>query len=934
MMSDFERWQEVKAIVQAALDLPDEERTSYLDAVWGNDADLRREVEALLAVSSTRADFFDNYQALPPGLRRPELAEGEIVGHYRIIRPLGEGGMGAVYLAQDSEVSRKVALKILPHRLTQEQEFLARLQHPNIAVFFDSGTTRDGFGYFAMEYIEGEPITLYCEQKSLSIKERLGLFLQVCDAVSFAHRNLVVHRDIKPSNILIDSDGRPKLLDFGIAKLLPADKELLTRTRPEERSLTLAFASPEQLEGERTTTATDIYSLGVLLCLLLTGRLPYAVKSYHDLPWAIRNMEPEKPSHLVVKELPSADSGTELLLSRPSTNGDSRKLARKLSGDLDAIALKALRKEPEKRYQTIAELAEDVRRHLGDEPVSAIKGSTRYKAGKFVRRHAFGITIAVVFSLAVILLLCGLLYQWRQAVVQRDIATRNEEQAETTTQFLVDLFDRSSSWPATGVTQTPEQFIDGATNRLSHDLITHPQLRARLLNTLAEIYIRLGSYAKAESLLKTAFSIQRQALGSQHPDVSETLNAFGALRLAQGQFNESESLFLQSLAIVRHYAKEKPAPVANRLSNLSALKRYQGKFVEAERYAREALTICDAHPEAARKHLDNVLRHLSRALEKQDRYDEAETITQRVIQLRTQELGPSHPSTALALADFALILHDKGDHVGEERYYRKALRILEATLPPDSPDRVNMSANLAGALTHLDRLTEAEILHRQALDTYRKVLNENHPLIGTAINNIAHVLLQEGRFEEAADLFRKALPVMQAAHGPQSQEVSIVLNNLAVTLTRLEHYEEADKIFRQAVIVSRRAFGEKTVDTALTLKDYGNLKLKQGRFAEAKLLLEESLDILQTKLPKGHVDTAHAQVLLGASLAGLGKFQESERLEIEGYSFLSRKEAGKQRKTHEALDHLVELYSRWGKPDKAAHYRKLLADSGKKSATP
>ncbi len=302
MMSDFERWQEVKAIVQAALDLPEEERTSYLVAACGNDDGLRREVEAILAVSSTRADFFDNYQVLPPGLRRVELVEGDEAGPYRIIGPLGEGGMGLVYLAQDTRVDRKVALKILPRRLTHEQELLARLQHPNIAIFFDSGVTENGYGYFAMEYVEGEPFTDYCERKGLALKERLKLFLQVCDAVSFAHRNLVVHRDIKPSNILVTADGQPKLLDFGIAKLLPSDEDLLTLTRPEERPLTIAFASPEQLHGERTTTATDIYSLGVLLCLLLTGRLPYLVKSYHDFPWAIRNMEPERPSRLVLKE--------------------------------------------------------------------------------------------------------------------------------------------------------------------------------------------------------------------------------------------------------------------------------------------------------------------------------------------------------------------------------------------------------------------------------------------------------------------------------------------------------------------------------------------------------------------------------------------------------------------------------------------------------
>jgi len=343
---DLGRWQEIKETVKEALDLPPEERRAFLAEI--RDEVLRAEAEALLAVSESRVEVFEHYQAIPVRAETPVFREGEGVGQYTIIRKLGEGGMSSVYLAEDGKHARRVALKILSGRsalpTAEEHRILSRLTHPNIATLYDSGTTEQDLRYVVMEFVEGSSIAVYCQEHAASFELRLGLFLKVCAAVAYAHRRLVAHRDLKPSNILVTADGEPKLLDFGIAKLLAPESAALITGR-DERPLTVAFASPEQINGEPTTAATDIYSLGVLLCVLLTGRLPYQVKYYYDLPSAIRNHEAYRPSDLLETEDEESYLPGEEVTTKPFIT------SRQLTGDLDAIVLKALRKESERRYR-------------------------------------------------------------------------------------------------------------------------------------------------------------------------------------------------------------------------------------------------------------------------------------------------------------------------------------------------------------------------------------------------------------------------------------------------------------------------------------------------------------------------------------------------------------------------------------------------------
>lgn len=409
---NLKRWPEVRPLVEGALLLPTDRRAAYLAEI--KDEELRTEVGDLLAVSPEEMVPLEEARFFP-GSKSFPIGPGDTVEHYEIIREIDRGGMGAVFEGRDLRNGRPVALKFLPPDVIRfapnEVAALARLSHANIATFYESGTTGEGFRFVAMEYVAGIPLTSFCKKRCPTIESRLEVFRKICSAVEYAHRHLVVHRDLKPENILVMDDGEPKLLDFGIAKLLPSGTDLPTLTALDERALTVAFASPEQLSGEHTTTATDIYSLGVLLCVLLTGELPYKVRR-DELPWAIRNVEPVRPSSLV-------GSVDETL-----PEGGGERLRRKLSGDLDAIILRSLRKEPDRRYASVSELSEDIRRYLDLEPVSARRGTRSYRMAKFVRRHRYGTAAGIFGLLATLVFLVTLAILREDALLERDKARR------------------------------------------------------------------------------------------------------------------------------------------------------------------------------------------------------------------------------------------------------------------------------------------------------------------------------------------------------------------------------------------------------------------------------------------------------------------------------------------------------------------------------
>src|SRR5215475_12190576 len=450
-----ESWQRIENVFRTTVDRPADERDAYLTRACDGDEDLRREVLSLLE-QGTAEDFIRDPIASAAlaftAISNDDLT-GERVGPYRVKRLIGRGGMGDVYEAErdDEQFRQQVAIKIIKRgmdtefvrdRFLRERQILASLDHPHIARLIDGGATPDGSPYFVMEFVAGEPITDYCRRQSLSVNEKLKLFLKVCSAVQYAHQKLVVHRDLKPSNILIDEDGEPKLLDFGIAKLLSPDgSQPQTRTETALRLMTPEYASPEQARGQAVATTTDVYSLGVVLYELLTDRRPYEFRTYSpaEIERTICDTGIEEPSK-VVGRMTGADA----------------KLARQLAGDLDNIAMMAMRIEPERRYQSVEQFSEDIRRHLAGMPVVARKDTFGYRAGKFVRRHKAGVAILA----PLIVLAVAMTDQAARIARERDRANQETATAQAATQSLVAMFEVADPDKARGNVITARELLD------------------------------------------------------------------------------------------------------------------------------------------------------------------------------------------------------------------------------------------------------------------------------------------------------------------------------------------------------------------------------------------------------------------------------------------------------------------------------------------
>jgi eukaryotic-like serine/threonine-protein kinase len=569
-----QRWAQIRQVFDGAIERPAKDRAAYLRVLCARDDELRREVETLLRSSEQAGEFLEipaahlsQFVSHSPSLGDTcEYPEGYRVGPYQFVRRIGRGGMGAVWLATrfDQEYRKQVAIKMVKRgmdsqeilrRFRTERQVLANLDHPNIARLIDGGSTPDGLPYLAMEYVEGTPIDQYCERRKSSISERLHLFRAVCSAVHYAHQNLVVHRDIKPSNILV-ADGVPKLLDFGIAKLLSPDGATLdlAQTRPEMRPMTLDYASPEQVRGEPITTATDVYSLGVLLFRLLTGNMPYGANlgSQAAMQHAICEKEPLRPSSLVLsKESTGVPEATQKLEAISESRDKARKrLRKKLAGDLDNIILMALRKEPHRRYLSAEQLSEDIGRYLERRPVIARLDTPGYKFAKFLRRNVEGVTAAVVIGMALISF----------AVVSKrtaDIATAARQKAEQTLrQTRHELIAANQRAGDVAGSYTAAQV---AYNANPGDSVARRDL-AQASQALGNKRDATGNHAEALRLYKEAVT-QYEALALTNPhdagtqrDVMTITNVLGALQLDTGDLPGAISSYTRALQITEGLA--------------------------------------------------------------------------------------------------------------------------------------------------------------------------------------------------------------------------------------------------------------------------------------------------------------------------------------------------------------------------------------------
>jgi serine/threonine-protein kinase len=778
----------ISTLLSEALEREPETRAAFLDAACAGDAELRAELDSLLAAHEIEGSFDAIANALTSLTRPDESSElGRRLGPFRVVRVLGYGGMGAVYLGEriDGQFEQKVALKIIRsgrggdearRRFLEERQILARLEHPNIARLLDGGITEEGEPYFAMEYIEGEPIDVYCDRLRLDVDQRLKLFLQVCDAVQNAHQSLVVHRDLKPSNILVTPSGQVKLLDFGIAKLLSdADTADDGVTQTRLRWLTPDYASPEQVRGEPVTTASDVYALGIVLYYLLTGRLPYRVE----------NATPAEVERVVCQSEPTPPSVA------------TRQSRRRLEGDLDTIVLQALRKEPSRRYRSAVHLAEDIGRHIAGLTVQARPATLGYRTAKFVRRHRVWLAAASLVALSLVGGIIGTTTQARIARRERDLARLEAIKSEQISAFLTGLFKASDPRETLGDTVTARDLLERGAARVDRELAAQPTVRATMLQVMGQVYNELGQFDRAISAWSQALALRRANLGPQHPDVAETLTRLAISTRALGQHETAAPLLREALEVWTRLLGPNRGneEVASILSSLAEVHLVRGELTEAESRYRQAL------------------------------------------EMRQQLLGNDHPDVAEDMANLGqVLLHTNLKEA--DSLFAQSLSISRTALPPDHPGIERALEGLAATRYRLGRLDDAEDLHTEVLALRRRVLGERHHEVAFTLESLSVVKQKKGDLAAAETLQRQALQMNRETVGAVHPLTVGSMAGLGALLAKQERCTEAVPLLSEVMDIRKKqtlpSSRSRRYDVEATLG--GCLSLLR-RFAEAEPLL-------------------------------------------------------------------------------------------------
>lgn len=930
-----ERWQQIDDVFHAALDLPRERRAAFLDDMCAGDPELRAEVEALLLADASPSGILDGAAADLAAALLPDdertLKEDQQIGPYRILRELGRGGMGVVYLAERTDVGKKVALKLVREtlhsagqfqRFLVERRILARLEHPNIARLLDAGVTDDGAPYFAMEYVEGEQITQYCETRNLSISERLLLFTKVCEATDYAHRNLVIHRDLKPSNILVTTDGEVKLLDFGIAKLLddevgePAE-EVLTRTGI--RLMTPEYAAPEQVRGETVTTATDVYALGVILYELLAGRRPYEVRGLtaSEVERLICETEPPRPSTLAVDDRGSARSRATGMAYPFGTISQRQKL----KGDLDAIVLKALRKEPARRYTSAEQLALDIGHYLAGRPVTAGKGTFSYRASKFVRRNRNAIAASTAFAVALIGL--ATFYTVR-LTMERDRAELEAQKAVQVASFLKSLFKTADPLGSMELNMTVQDLLARGAARADSELAGQPEMRGAMLSLIGEVYQNMGRLKESEELLQRALHLRTKAFGQEHVDVAETMKHLGRLRLTQGNLEEAERLLRGALEIYRKHVGTDHQESISCLDLVAQTVHVSGRYEEAERLFREELAINrrlhgEEHAEtAANKH------NLAGVLHSRGQYAAAEALYRESLATLRRLHGDAHPTVWMSMNALGLMLREQDRPQEAEPYLRETYEQSRAHFGPDHPSVTTFTVNLALTLQDLGNLAEAERLFRDVLASDRKQLGENHPYVAEDMDVLGVLLMDLNRLDEAEPLLRGALPILTGAYGAEHARVATVHSNLGHLLKRRGTLQEAETHLRAAADIRRKALDAGDARLARSLYELGVVLDSLGRSADAIAAYTEALSSYRAGDTPRPGPMADVLTALGRAHLRLKRYAEAETYLLESYRSLEGQESD-QDALNAAREALRMLYEAWGRPAEAESFAKTSA---------
>jgi hypothetical protein len=926
-----EEWERIQEIVDPALDMEPSGRAAYLNRVCSGDAELRRRAEDLISAHDKAGSLF----GAAIGARAQELltgGPGMTIGRYRILRVLGEGGMGVVYEAEQDQPRRAVALKVirpgLANRMTLrrfelEAQALGRLQHPGIARIYESGTSDTGLGlqpYFAMELIVGHAFLEFSRKHLRMLDERLELMAKVCDAVSHAHQRGIIHRDLKPGNILVDEAGQPKVLDFGVARIVDSDPGASLQTDVGQLIGTLTYMSPEQVLADPggIDTRSDIYSLGVILYELLAGQLPYDTGS--------------RPIDEAVAAIRSAEPASLALI-------DPR-----CRGDVDTIVRTALEKDKSRRYSSAAGLADDIRRYLKNETIAARPASAIYQLQKLARRNrplvlgAGAVLLALVAGVIVSTYLAMRARDaQRAALSERNAAIAEKQRADTeqaaalaVTAFLRnDVLAQASANVQASPNTAPDPnlkvrtALDRAAARIGARFPGQPVVEAAVRQTIADTYLDLGLPDEARPQIEKTIELRRRTLGEHHGDTLLAMERLAMVDRVQGRYAEAEQILTGALAERQRSLGDDNPSTLRCVADLAAIYILRGKYSQCERLltpdiARSTRVLGERHADTLR-----ALGSLATAYLEQGNNAAAERLEIRLVELDRAVYGEAHPATIRAINNLGNNYDKWGHYDQAEPLFVQAYQLGKTVLGEEHPDALLYANNLADLKRKTGQLDYAERLYSRTYAIRRRVLGEDHPDTMITAMSLGRLYRSRGKNQIASQLFRHVRDVRSRTLGEEHPYTLNSTFEIGRTYESEGKFREAEQLYSNLAPVRSRVMGSKHPVTAADLLALGRTRITLRKFLEAEVALRQALQAMEGT-PVGW-QRFEAQSALGASLAGQHHYDEAEPLLLEGYQGMLQRQSTMPLEDRAALLRsrlwLSDLYLRWGKPEKAARWR-------------